>query len=243
MKIQIVAIAYRCPACSKDVMGEVDLFELGGEGTSIPCDCGESEVSLMLGAEGKIKISIPCLFCPESHRYQLAGVSFFERDLFTLACKYTSVDIVFMGDPTHVLNALEESEKQLIEMFREAMDEAGEEEQEYDCSHDYDWDEGRDQHYQEEKSDEEPAIPQPTGDLIDACANPTVTMNLMYLVKEFAQDQKIRCDCGKEGYNLQLGYDHIQLTCPHCGGVRRINSVTENDLYALADQDEIRIRR
>lgn len=241
MQIQTAAVAFRCPACGCDVLGEVNLFDLGGEGCAISCECGQSHLRMLLRSDGKIHISVPCLFCPEDHTYRLSGISFLERGLFTLSCKYTAMDIAFMGDHAKVLDALAKSEEKLVEIFSQFVEEEEEEDgmweddcdEECHCAHDH----GK------EKTGNATEIPQPTGDLIGACANPAVAMNLIYLVKEFAADGKISCECGAKQYNLQIGYDHIRLTCPVCGGEYRISTLTENDQFTVAEQSALCIRR
>ena len=235
MQIQTAAVAYRCPVCGYDVMGEVDLFDLGGEGAAIECECGESTLTMRLTSDGKIHVSVPCLFCPEDHTYRLSGVSFLERELFTLSCKYTGMEIAFMGDHAKVLEGLQKSAEKLAELLGQLTEEdEGEsceacEDEHCHCEH----------HHHD--GEEESEIPQPTGDLIGACANPAVAMNVLYLIKEFAEDGKIHCDCGADNYNLQIGFDHVRLTCPTCGGEYRISTLTENDQFSLADRSDIRI--
>ena len=239
MKIQTAAVAYRCPSCGYDVMGELNLFDLGGEGARLTCECGESELYFGLRSDGKINVSVPCLFCPDDHKFLLADFSFFERELFTLSCKYTGVEIVFMGDHAKVIEALHKSEEKLAALL-------GELTEEYDADEDVCDEEGDGcgcgEHCQcdhEHQKEETIDIPQPTGDLIGACANPSVTMNILYLIKEFAEEERIRCACGAKNYNLQLGFDHVRLTCPTCGGEYRISCVTENDQFDFADRSEI----
>ena len=237
MQIQTAAVAFRCPACGCDVLGEVNLFDMGGEGTAISCECGQSHLRMQLQADGKIRLSVPCLFCPEDHTYRLSGVSFLERDLFTLSCKYTAMEIAFMGDHAKVLEALSKSEEKLVELFSQFVEEA--EEDDCDCDDACDCGHCHEHHTENEENE----VPQPTGDLIGACANPAVAMNLICLVKEFAEDGKLYCECGATQLNLQIGYDHIRLTCPVCGGECRLSTLTENDQYRVAEQSEICVRR
>ncbi len=238
MKIQTAAVAYRCPICGYDVMGEVDLFDLGGEGAALTCECGGSTLTLRLTSDSKIHISVPCLFCPEDHTFRLSGVSFLERDLFTLSCKYTGVEIAFMGDHAKVLEGLQKSAEKLAELLGQFAEDEEEAEESEHCEHE---ECGEHCHCEEHahSHDQTSEIPQPTGDLIGACANPAVAMNILYLIKDFAEEEKIRCACGSKNYNLQIGFDHIRLTCPRCGGEYRISTLSENDQFSLADRADI----
>ncbi len=115
--IQKATIAYRCPHCGLAILAEVDPFILGKDMLRLKCDCGESELLIVRSLDGKVRLTVPCILCPQSHNYTLSGNVFFEKELFTLGCTYSGIDICFIGQKEQVAKRLEESEKELLELL------------------------------------------------------------------------------------------------------------------------------
>lgn len=116
-EIKSATVAYRCPHCGASVIAVIDQYTLGQDLVKLRCECGESELVLQRVPGGKIRLTVPCIVCPQDHTYLLSGNSFFDRDLFTFACTYTGVDICFFGEREKVLRRLEESESEILEML------------------------------------------------------------------------------------------------------------------------------
>ena len=91
-------IAYRCPACGKFILGMVGIFSLSGDLIKLKCDCGGSELKIAYTNDRKLRITVPCMFCPAPHTYVLSSGAFFDRDLLALSCTYSSLDICFIGN-------------------------------------------------------------------------------------------------------------------------------------------------
>ena len=110
-------VAYRCPYCGASVMSMIGIFALSGDMIRLKCPCGESSLELIYTKDKKIRLNIPCLFCPTPHSYVISSQIFFERDLFTLPCNYSGVDICFIGKQSKVQEAMKKSEEELLEML------------------------------------------------------------------------------------------------------------------------------
>lgn len=110
-------VAYRCPECGASVMSMVGIFTLTADMIRLKCPCGHSELEIVYTKDKKIRLNVPCFLCPSPHSYLISSQMFFDRDLFTLPCSYSGVDICFIGKQDKVQNAMTESERELMEML------------------------------------------------------------------------------------------------------------------------------
>ena len=91
-------IASRCPECGAIIADRISIFSMSSGHHNIKCKiCGKSTLTLALSADGKIRLSVPCLVCPHPHPFTLASTSFFNKELFILQCSYSGLDICFIG--------------------------------------------------------------------------------------------------------------------------------------------------
>ena len=82
-------------------------------------------MSMNFSPDGIVRLSVPCLFCRQNHRFSVSENLFFGRDLFLLNCPYTNMDICFIGQKEKINQALENSAEELNRLFEEAdVDEA-----------------------------------------------------------------------------------------------------------------------
>ena len=113
-------VAYRCPKCGAGVMSVVGLFNLSADMIKLKCDCKGSEMTIVRNKEGKINFTVPCILCPESHRYTLSSNNFFSKDLFVLPCQYSGINIAMMGDANKVKAELARTELELLDMLEKS---------------------------------------------------------------------------------------------------------------------------
>lgn len=112
-------IAYRCPECGTTVISVVGALALSGDVIKLKCSCGCSELLLENTNEDKIRLTVPCVFCPSPHRYLVSRRLLTTRELFTFPCAYSGIDILFIGTKGAVLKAVEESDRELEELIDE----------------------------------------------------------------------------------------------------------------------------
>lgn len=110
-------IAYRCPECGAAVMSMVGVFALTADMIRLKCPCGGSELEIVYTRDKKIRLNVPCFACPSPHSYMISSQTFFEKELFMLPCAYSGLDICFVGKSDRVQKAMEESEKELMELL------------------------------------------------------------------------------------------------------------------------------
>ena len=60
-------VAYRCPECGAGVLSVVDIFALSANRVKLKCDCGKSEMDVVIQSDDKIRLTVPCIFCRKPH--------------------------------------------------------------------------------------------------------------------------------------------------------------------------------
>lgn len=113
-------VAYRCPVCGEITYGTVGVLNLGGNLVKLKCPCGESEITLQNTEDGKIRIVIPCMFCPNPHTFVISSKVMFSEPIFAFSCPYSDIDMCFIGEKGEVDKAVKESEEMLGELLDES---------------------------------------------------------------------------------------------------------------------------
>ena len=106
-------IAFRCPDCGTIIYGFVGRFALSAGMLRIKCTCGKHALDVSITSDGKVRLSVPCIFCKQNHNYVVAQSIFFGRELFLLNCPYSNMDICFIGDKEKIDEEVARSEKEL----------------------------------------------------------------------------------------------------------------------------------
>ena len=117
-------VAYRCPACGAGVMSLVGAFSLSADMIRLKCPCGESEMTITYQRDKRVRLTVPCLFCASPHNFTLGDTLFFGKELFSFQCAYTGIDICYIGGRGAVGRALEQSERELLELLGDTEPEA-----------------------------------------------------------------------------------------------------------------------
>ena len=112
-------IAYRCPHCGCGVMSAVGLFALKADMLKLKCECGQSEMTIVYSKDGKVRLTVPCIICPNPHIYTVSEKLFFERELFLLPCAYSDINIGFLGETNQVKAELARTELELLDLMEE----------------------------------------------------------------------------------------------------------------------------
>lgn len=182
-------VAYRCPECGASVMSMVGIFALTADMIRLKCPCGGSQLEIIYTKDKKVRLNVPCLLCPTSHSYMMSAQMFFDRELFTLPCSYSGMDICFIGRQDSVAKAMEEAEKELLSM----LDEADVDVETFLNSVDHDG--------------ERPEL-----------TDPQVLDIVMYVIHDLADEGKITCHCPDGGdYDVEIKDDHLTVRCKQCG--------------------------
>ncbi|MBE6529283.1 MAG: hypothetical protein E7680_01605 [Ruminococcaceae bacterium] len=115
-------VAYRCPHCGSAVLSAVGLLSLTGSAdlVKLKCTCGKSELSVTYGKDAKIRLSVPCLACGKPHSFTVSSKVFFGKELFTLPCPYTDLNIAATGEINQVKAEMARSELELLDLLEKS---------------------------------------------------------------------------------------------------------------------------
>lgn len=111
-----ITAAYRCPHCGTGVMSAVSPFALRGNMVRLKCTCGKSVMEMEPSGD-KIRLTAPCLFCPNPHHFTVSESVFFGSDLFLLPCPYTDMTVAMTGEINHVKAELSRTELELMDLM------------------------------------------------------------------------------------------------------------------------------
>ena len=186
-------IAYRCPRCATATFGFVGKFALSANLLRLRCTCDTPSLDIEITRDEKIRLSVPCLYCNQNHNFTLSKDIFFGRDLFTLQCPYSSMDIAFIGDKEMIDSALSESELQIRAML-DAME-------------------------LEDITELQPVDLDSADILPDATSYDTIR----FLLKDLEADGRVKCPCGDGEYELRFNERGIEAYCKRCGAIYPFN--------------------
>ena len=132
VKPKETTIAYRCPHCGGAIKSIVGVFALNAEMLKIKCPCKKSEMTIKYSSDKKIRITVPCFVCRTDHTYTVSESVAFSGEMFYLNCRYSGVDICFMGKEDEVGEEIENTLNELAEMLGNEPEELFGETEEYD---------------------------------------------------------------------------------------------------------------
>ena len=205
-------IAYRCPGCGSAVIGLVGKFALHANMLRLKCSCGNEQSLDITLSDGKVRLSVPCLFCRQNHSYVVSEALFFENDRFLLNCPYSNMDIAIIGDEETVKQELERTEAELNMLMKNL--EA------------------------EELSDIQPED-MPEAEILP---DPAVYDTLRFVVKDLEAEGKLNCPCGTGPYDLRFTDGGMQVWCESCGATYDFNATSPTMAEEYLDLDEIKLK-
>ncbi|MBO5845424.1 MAG: hypothetical protein J6Q77_02145 [Clostridia bacterium] len=112
-------VAYRCPHCGAGVMSAVGLFSLNADMVKLKCTCGKSEMTVVYSKDGKVRLTVPCILCPNPHSFTVNSSVFFNNELFLLPCPYSDINICMTGEQNKVKAELARTELELLDLLEE----------------------------------------------------------------------------------------------------------------------------
>lgn len=113
-------VAYRCPHCGAGIMSAVGLFALTADMIKLKCTCGKSEMSVVYSKDGKVRLTVPCILCAKPHTFTLNSSLFFSKDLFTMSCPYSDINIACIGETNQVKAELARGELELLDLMEKS---------------------------------------------------------------------------------------------------------------------------
>lgn len=201
-------VAYRCPVCGCGVMAPVGVFSLTADRMKLNCVCKKSSMDISKTKDDKVRLSAPCLACGSEHSFTVSAQVFFSRDIFTVPCSVSGLDICFFGKQENVRKALDEQEEILRSMV--GMDEETEE-------------------------SEEPAFDEEEADSLKNLNHAEIYDVIKFILMELDEDGLITCGCenGEGDYDALCLGDKVKVFCRTCGRFKNypIASVREAEKF------------
>lgn len=109
------SIAFICPVCRQPVILERTVFQLAAAGSRLPCPCGKSAIDVALMG-GKIRLTVPCLFCESEHSVACSTHSFLREKTLAFSCAHSGLDCCYVGEEESVFAAMERLEETLDQL-------------------------------------------------------------------------------------------------------------------------------
>jgi len=125
IKDRDTTVGYHCPSCGMSILNKINIFSMSGNLIKIKCVCRNSELVVQMLKDNKFKITVPCILCPNSHSFTLSSATFFQKDIFALSCKFTAINICFIGKGNKVFDSLKKNEEELMKTFAAYEEEYG----------------------------------------------------------------------------------------------------------------------
>ena len=210
-------LAYRCPTCGATVLSLVGIFALSGDMLKLRCKCRGSEATLTYADNGRIRLRVPCIACPKPHYFTIGQNSFFSREegVFRLPCPYTGIDICFIGRADDVSAAVEQSNRELLELMKSS---------------------GID--------DMNKLRPEDEDDDTLKSENPLIEDIVFYMLKELDEEGAIHCCCppGIKGkYSYRLHHGRVTVTCEKCSASATLPMSGVNSAESFLEINELNL--
>ena len=203
-------IAYRCPECGTSILGLVGKFALKANMLRLRCDCKDApSLDINVANDGKIRLSVPCLFCRQNHSYVVSEAIFFDKEMFLLNCPYSGMDIAFLGDEDGISKELERTEKEINALMASLEAEELSDIQPQDMNED------------------------------EVLPDPAVYDTLRFIVKDLEDEGKIKCPCRNGSYDLRFTDSGIDVFCEKCGASHAFSASSPTMAEEYLSLDEI----
>lgn len=180
-------IAFRCHGCGTATVGFLGGLASLTDMLRLKCECGESALDIKRQNDGKLRLSVPCVYCKEEHGYSICA-ELLSRDTATkLPCPFSGMDILFAADEAELPALLEQSEKELARVLTSF-----------------------------EAEDIGDIHPQDVGEA-ESSPDPAIYDTLNFVVRDLEAEGGISCPCGKGGYGLRFCEGGMEVYCESCG--------------------------
>jgi predicted RNA-binding Zn-ribbon protein involved in translation (DUF1610 family) len=253
-------VGYHCPFCGMPILNRINIFSMEGNLIKLKCVCGGSELAVQILKGHKYKITAPCILCPDPHSYTLSSAAFFQKDLFALACKFTAVDICFIGKSNKVYEALKKNAEELIQTFAALDDELG---NLGDLADEYFDDDFGDEFYDDDdefyevfeeekelgfilhKNENFKPMPAETAkyDIDDIKSikinSYQASAHVLNIISRMYAQKKISCKCKNFDGALAILDKIIRVECKSCGSYRDIKASSLSDAQYLGELDRL----
>lgn len=211
-RIKRTQIAYRCPDCGVATVGFLGGLSAVSDMLRLRCGCGESSLDITNKKDGKLQLTVPCVYCKDTHSFVLQSEILLRDDKTLLSCPFSGMDIAFIGDEETISTELERSANELSRIMQSL-----------------------------EAEDLSDIQPQDV-DAEDAPPDPGMFDSINFLVRDLEADGAVKCPCGKDRHELRFTDNGMQVYCPDCGASYDFYCKTVSAAEEYLSIDEITLR-
>ena len=187
MAIKRSQIAYRCPECATATVGFLGGLTGVSDMLRLKCSCEGSALDVKKNKDGKIQLSVPCVYCKSNHTYVTSPEVIQRMEPTKFSCPYSGMGITFIGDAETVSREIDNSAEELSRILTSFEAESVAEIQPQDVGED--------------------SMP----------PDPAIYDTLNFIVRDLEAEGEVRCPCGKGPYDLRFTDDGMQVYCDSCG--------------------------
>ena len=176
----------------------------------LKCDCGESAMTLVYTNDSKVRLSVPCVLCPNPHTFTLNSTLFFGKDLFTMQCPYVSdLTLAMFGETENVKAELSRGELALMDLMEKEGLES------FDLFR-----------------DDEETLPDPQIlDIVMFVINDMDAEGKIYCRCREGENDR--------GYTAEIQSDGVLVTCKCCGASRLVPTDSRMSAHAFLNADAL----
>ena len=187
MAIRRTQIAYRCPDCATATVGFLGGLSAVSDMLRLKCSCGESALDIKKQSDGKVNLSVPCVYCKSNHSFVVAAEIIGRDEPAKFSCPYSGMGIAFIGDEESVAKEIDNSAEELSRIMTSLEAETVSDIQPQDVGED--------------------SMP----------PDPAIYDTLNFVLRDLEAEHAVRCPCGNGSYDLRFTDDGMQVWCKNCG--------------------------
>ena len=187
MAIRRTQIAYRCPDCATATVGFLGGLGAVSDMLRLKCSCGESAMDIKKQNDGKVNMSVPCVYCKSNHTFVVSSEIMQREELTKFSCPYSGMGIAFIGDEESVAAEVEKSAEELLRIMTSLEAETVSDIQPQDVGED--------------------SMP----------PDPAIYDTLNFVLRDLEAEGEVHCPCKSGSYDLRFTDDGMQIWCKNCG--------------------------
>ncbi len=185
--IRRTQIAYRCHGCGTATVGFLGGLGAVSDMLRLKCECGESALDIKKQPDGKVMLSVPCVYCKSNHSYMVSPDVLLRDEPTRFNCPYSGMGITYIGDEETVSSEVERSAEELSRVMMSLEAESLSDIQPQEIAED--------------------SVP----------PDPSIYDTLNFLLKDLEDAGAVKCPCGEGEYDLRFTDDGMQVYCKRCG--------------------------
>lgn len=180
-------IAYRCPECAVATVGFLGGLGAVSDMLRLKCSCTESALDIKKQNDGKINLSVPCVYCKSNHSFVVSPEIMRRDEPTKFSCPYSGMGIAFIGDEETVSKEVDNSAEELSRIMTSLEAETVSDIQPQDIGED--------------------SVP----------PDPAIYDTLNFVVRDLEAEGEVHCPCQSGDYDLRFTDDGMQVYCKSCG--------------------------